>query len=288
MTRRRSEDGLFDVIYELLLLVPAWVGPSLAVVLFLVLRVLIPGIYGGGEKPEIGAAVAGISRGVALPIGGLVFLVWLLAEFQKWRRRRLLDAQSGLDDIRGLSWQQFEHLVGEAYRRQGYKVEESGGGGADGGVDLILRKGNETTLVQCKRWKTWKVGVKTVRELYGVIAAQDAARGVVVTCGRFTRAAASFAEGKQLELVDGPALWQLVETVKAEQLPRYSPYSPASESMSTKGPRKQARVAPTCPECGSDMVLQTARRRRNAGSPFWCCSTYPRCRGKQPLEPKPE
>ena len=87
--------------------------------------------------------------------------------------------------------------------------------GADGGVDLILHREGQTALVQCKQWKTWKVGVKIVRELYGVMAAQKAARGVVVVCGRFTREDKAFAEGKPLELVDGPVLCNLVEAVRA-------------------------------------------------------------------------
>ena len=35
---------------------------------------------------------------------------------------------------------------------------------------------------------------------------------------------------------------------------------------------------PQCPECGSDMVLRTARKGSNAGKQFWGCSNYPRCK----------
>lgn len=37
--------------------------------------------------------------------------------------------------------------------------------------------------------------------------------------------------------------------------------------------------APTCPECGSEMKVRTARRGSNAGNKFWGCSVYPDCRG---------
>ena len=46
-------------------------------------------------------------------------------------------------------------------------MEETGGQGADGGIDLVLRKGSERFLVQCKQWRAYKVGVNVVRELYG-------------------------------------------------------------------------------------------------------------------------
>jgi restriction system protein len=77
-----------------------------------------------------------------------------------------VDSPTVLD---GMSWSEFEMLVGEAYRRQGYDVRELGGDGPDGGVDLVLTKPGEKLLVQCKQWKAFKVGVKVVRELYGVM-----------------------------------------------------------------------------------------------------------------------
>jgi restriction system protein len=61
--------------------------------------------------------------------------------------------QEGLETLRALSWQDFERLVGEAYRRRGYTVEETGGSSPDGEVDLVLYTGGRKTIVQCKRWR---------------------------------------------------------------------------------------------------------------------------------------
>ena len=66
--------------------------------------------------------------------------------------------------IKALSWQEFEMLVGEVFRYQGYTVQQTADG-ADVGVDLELKKDGETQLVQCKQWRATKVGVTTVREL---------------------------------------------------------------------------------------------------------------------------
>ena len=57
--------------------------------------------------------------------------------------------------------------------------------GADGGVDLILERPGERVLVQCKHWKAWKVGVQTIRELFGVMTLKGASGGIVATTGRF-------------------------------------------------------------------------------------------------------
>ena len=69
------------------------------------------------------------------------------------RGRLLLDSQTSLDSLRALPWKRFEDVLAEAYRRRGYQVVETLGGGADGGVDLRLRKDGQVIVVQCKRWK---------------------------------------------------------------------------------------------------------------------------------------
>jgi restriction system protein len=110
-------------------------------------------------------------------------------------------------------------LVGEGFRLQGYQVVETGSGGADGGVDLVLTKpgknGGEKFLVQCNQWRAFKVGVDVMREMYGVMAARGATGGFVVTSGRFTDEAISFASGRNVNLVDGPKLYGLIRRAKA-------------------------------------------------------------------------
>lgn len=80
-----------------------------------------------------------------------------VAFFNASRRRKLLISQTGIASIRAMSWQDFELLVGEAFRRQDCGVEERGGSAADGGVDLVLRKDGKTTVVLCKRWRDAQV-----------------------------------------------------------------------------------------------------------------------------------
>ena len=41
---------------------------------------------------------------------------------------------------------------------------------------------------------------------------------------------------------------------------------------------------PKCPECGRPMRKMLAKKGRNAGNPFWSCSTYPDCKGTRPVE----
>jgi len=196
-------------------------------------------------------------------MSGALFVIAILSAFNTWRKGDLLERQQGIRSIRSISWQEFEELVGEAYKRKGYSVTETGGGGADGGVDLILKRGDENLLVQCKHWKIDKVGVKVVRELFGVVAAEGASGGIIISSGTFTQEAIDFARGKTLELVNGSDLVKLVAEVQKKQT--------ASAVLKPKDN--------ICPLCGKQMVLRTAKKGSNVGEKFWGCSAFPKCRG---------
>lgn len=115
-----------------------------------------------------------------------------------------------------MTWQEFDLLVGEAFRQKGYKVTQLGGAGPDGGVDLLLVKGGEITPVQRKQWKALKVGVDVVRALYGVLAAKGAANGIVVTSDKFTKDAQELARGRNVTLLAGEELFAMLEAAKTE------------------------------------------------------------------------
>jgi restriction system protein len=127
------------------------------------------------------------------------------------RSRALLDGarRGATASIASLSWQDFERLVGEGFRQRGFLVTERGGAEPDGGIDLILSRGDEKFLVQCKQWRAQSVSVSVVRELYAVMAAEGAVGGFVVTSGTFSMDAKRFASGRNIELIDGRGLGAL-------------------------------------------------------------------------------
>lgn len=270
----RKDEGLFD----LLLLCAWWVSVVLSGGAFLILRYLLPAIP--IAPAHLGAKALIVAGQGFAPLIAIFFLMRApVSALYAWRRRRLLDSQRGPDSIRALSWQRFETLVAEAYRRQGYTVRENLTTGPDGGVDLVLRKDGTTVLVQCKQWRTMKVGVKVVREMYGLMAAEHAQRGIIITSGRFTQEAKTFAHGKPLDLVEEQELASLV--ANAQQGPTAS--APSARPSPT-APPKPPPAKLLCPTCGAEMVLKTARRGANAGERFWSCSRFPACRGSRPYQ----
>lgn len=251
---------------DILLKAPWWVSVVLALVAFIGLRWVAPAIIGdSGNRAAIGRGVSQFA-----PWPALILLILAAGSFILSRRKReLVDSQTGLESLRNVSWKHFEWMVGEAYRRMGYAVDDSLGSGADGGIDLTLRKTGETTIVQCKQWKVISVGAPVVRELYGLLAHHGAARAIIVTSGRFTKEAQAFAAGKPIDLVDGPALLRLVRSVQTTEKPV------------TNAP---IDASPSCPKCGAKMIRRTAKRGPNAGGTFWGCVTYPACTGSRNVE----
>ncbi len=219
---------------------------------------------------------------------GLVFapLAWLLlgicwmAALLSWlgarRKRRFLDTRTTLESLAAGGWRQFEQLVGEAFRRQGYSVEETGLGGPDGGIDLILRKDGRRTLVQCKQWKRQQVGVSVVREMAGLLTHHQADAVKIVCVGSYTQDAERFAYGKPIELLGGEQLLEMIRALQREGGALPSSQARIERMVGPAAVTIAAAAAPDCPRCGSALVQRINRR---TGEGFLGCSQFPKCRG---------
>lgn len=286
---RRSQSPIEDAI-DLTSKLPWWVGITFALISYLLLHwYATQEISPAAELNDMVKSVGfGLLHGFAVfgqyILPGAFLIGAIVSALTRFKRKKLYDTSSRntsdnvLDDI---SWQDFELLVGEHFRRQGYSVEETAGG-ADGGIDLIVFKNGEKYLVQCKQWKAYKVGVKIVRELLGVMVGVGAAGGFVVTSGEFTRDAISFANANRIELLDGKVLrrMMMVQTGQKDSVANSSTRQVLEPSNSIQ---KSAVSQPNCPKCGNSMVLRVAKRGNKVGEKFWGCSKYPSCRTVLPI-----
>jgi len=281
MARRRK-----SVIEDLLTLVakaPWPVGVGLAVVSFLVLNHFAQG------EPVQAAGTSNISEtvfsgvGISLATVGQylvppLFLVASLGSFLKQLRIsgnfRAVEREPR-NGLAKLSWSEFEELVGELFRRRGFAIKQTGKAGPDGGVDVELKRDGKLYLVQCKHWHSRRVTVDKARALFGVVAERQAAGGFLVTSGKFTEDTRSFAEGVNLELIDGDAL--------VEYLERPSESEVWNAPVATPMLDRATAHAPPCPACGKTMAERTAKRGPQPGSRFWGCSDFPSCRGTRPI-----
>ncbi len=279
MARRKQTylDDLIGISSKL----PWWVGVALAIAAYVGLHgvairdvsaVAQPGTMGDFVDPNLFQSLASVGQyGVPL----VLLIGAALSVYGRSLRGTLSDPTTMGPDRGGLgnmSWQQFEFMVSEAFRRRGYSVAEKGRGGTVGVFDLVLKKQGETFLVHCKQWRAIKVGMRAVHELHEAMTARGAKGGFAVTSGVFTDEARAFAKARNIELMDGKVLRGLVRRVR--QPARVSLRDPLS--VLTTG-------APFCPECQGRMMKRRSRHGEHGGKEFWRCLRHPDCTGKRRL-----
>ncbi len=106
-----------------------------------------------------------------------------------------------LEQLHSLDPGEFELFCAYLYEREGYTAYPTGRTG-DEGVDVLLQRGGQTTVVQCKRY-SGTVGQPTIRDLYGVMMHHRAQGAALVTTGSISDAARRWASDKSIQLIDG-------------------------------------------------------------------------------------
>ena len=292
MSRRKSDiEDLIDVTKKL----PWWGGLLLALGSYLVLhaiasRPIMPPSVTPGQT--VTAASSGLLTVLAM-FGQIIFpfafvVGALISGINSLKQKYLynkVEARTDVSALNEMTWEDFEMLVSEYYRRQGFKVSREGGNGPDGGIDLVLRRDEELHLVQCKQWRAYKVGVQPVREFYGVMAAKGAAAGYFVTSGLFTADAENFVQGLNLELINGENLRKMIAAAQKapvkDVLPLRDPLLKATPELAVS---EKISSPLECPRCGAEMVKRVTREGVHAGKEFWGCRGYPKCRGTRDME----
>jgi restriction system protein len=187
-------------------------------------------------------------------LAAVVIISWLVVRVEAGHRRHLIEWTS---ELRLLDAAEFEWLVGEVFRREGWKVHETGRqDGPDGNIDLELSLNGKRVIVQCKRWTSWAVGVDEIRAFGGTLLRENlpSTAGIFVTLSNFTTQAMAEGKAMGLTLIDGRELFARIENVR--------------------------RVEP-CPVCHMPMKLG----RSDHGWWFRCVANG--CRGKRDLGKDP-
>jgi restriction system protein len=130
--------------------------------------------------------------------------------------REILEGMAQGQNLATMDWQEFEHLIRELlakeYGTEGTDVRITRAS-RDRGVDAVifdpdaLRGGK--FIVQAKRYNNL-VDVSAVRDLYGTMMNEGAARGILVTTSRYGRDAHEFASNKPITLLDGQHLLSML------------------------------------------------------------------------------
>lgn len=128
----------------------------------------------------------------------------------------ILDGMAQGQNLATMDWEDFEHLIRELL------AKEYGKGGSevritrasrDRGVDAVIFDPDPLHggkyVVQAKRYNN-TVDVSAVRDLYGTMMNEGAARGILVTTSAYGRDAYEFASNKPMTLINGQNLLALL------------------------------------------------------------------------------
>ena len=152
----------------------------------------------------------------------------------------------------------FEGLMAAYYRRQGYRVVESGTGGTkgryDGGIDLKLYRDDEYIVVQCKRYTKSVAAHNDLHELLGVMHSEGAARAIFINSGEYTPYASRKLQGiPNFEMIDG---------VQLREMLRLTGLLPAEASIDGRNePSSESRAPAASTDYWRDYSLTTPNAR---------------------------
>ena len=126
-----------------------------------------------------------------------------------WQQGRPEDAIVQERSALHLSDLELEKLAEHVYKQLGYRVQHVGQTG-DHGIDvLLINPTNQKEIVQCKQWSK-PVGEATLRDLYGAMMHDRAARGWIWAPRGFSGPAKAWARGKPIVLVDDAEINRLI------------------------------------------------------------------------------
>ncbi|MBV9172615.1 MAG: restriction endonuclease [Chloroflexi bacterium] len=157
---------------------------------------------------------------------------------------------------------EFEDWVGARFEDLGYRVKSTALSG-DHGVDLVATRDGEKVVIQCKRYRDWKISEHVMRGLYGTMQHESADRAYLVTTSYLTAPARTWCRGKPIEIWDGSCLSSM------------STSSATAPSPAAKHSDRGHALSPRCPRCESVLI---ERRNRHTGEAFLGCPSYPECK----------
>lgn len=168
--------------------------------------------------------------------------------------------------LKSLEWKRYEEVCKEFLRLKYNCNAEVTNTGADGGIDIKLnfKNGKLLGIAQCKAWNKDKIGVNLIRELYGVMASENAEHGMFFTTSTYSNEALEFKKNnnKKVILYDSENLIRLINEM--EEKTRI-----ILTEIATQGDYK----TPTCPKCDIKLVLRKTKEKE-----FWGCTNYPKCK----------
>lgn len=117
------------------------------------------------------------------------FALMLLNTDKRIERRKLTFQDQKLleQKLKRMDPRQFEYFCTDLFKQLGYEAYTTQAT-ADGGKDIVLKKKRKVTYVECKHFSEFStVGRPIANKLFGVMKADKADEGIIITTGQFTK-----------------------------------------------------------------------------------------------------
>ena len=181
-------------LFAMLLRSPWWISFAMAAVLALISFAVLPSKF------------VAFGLMAALPL----LIIGIIATFRQLRAPSARSVEETLQRAANMAWREFRDTLEQAYRQRGFTVTRLEGQTAD----LQLIQGAQITLVTGKRWKAGSHGVEPLRALDKARQALDASHCVYITLSDPKDTTRRFAEQNAIDLLNGPALVQLLSAAR--------------------------------------------------------------------------
>ena len=143
-----------------------------------------------------------------------------------------------MKDIDRMSGVQFEYMLVEYFKSQGYKAVPTKRS-HDFGADLVLERAGERTVIQAKRYSK-KLGLKPIQEVIGSKAYYHARYAIVATNSTFTSSAWKLAMANHVTLIDRKRLYKIL----------------ANKNKKTASDLLNGFINQSCPICGKQLKIE--------------------------------
>jgi restriction system protein len=148
---------------------------------------------------------------------GIIFVRKNIKHNQKLKkqeeRRRALERQGNLKELRKMHPRQFEYYICDLFRQIGYDAHVTPPTG-DGGKDIMIYNKDFFAIAECKRYNiTTKVTRPDIQKFHSAVIDCKAEKGYFVTTGEFTEQAKSYCLDKPIELINGEKLVEIIEKI---------------------------------------------------------------------------
>ncbi len=193
-------------------------------------------------------------------------------ELDEFENHLGLENEKNIKDFSNLNGHQFEDYLKEVFSILGYQVMRTKLSG-DQGADLIIKKDDEKTVVQAKKY-FGSVTNKAIQEVVASKKHYGAEKAMVVTTGTFTKSAIKLAKSNKVGLWDKDKLKSIISNINksskgskgfhTEQsvslqenyFPTFCPFCESEIKLKIEDlPKKNKQKTMSCPECNVDLGI---------------------------------